>query len=62
MNRHLKCAIKVAFSPIVLLFGFLLIFIQTPIIIIQGMLLVSGCIEDIQDPWAFSIFEWYSEL
>jgi len=63
MNKHLKCAIKVAFSPVVLLFALSLLFIQVPVTLIQGMLLISGCIEyDLKDPWFFSIFDWYSKL
>lgn len=60
MNKHLKCAIKVAFAPFVFLLTLVITIIELPLIL---FIWISGCVDlDEYTPYTLLFPEWYSEL
>jgi hypothetical protein len=61
MNKHLKCAIK--FPITVALIAPFLVFVFLPIMVVAGLLAISGCSDKwINDPPPFKVFDWWSQL
>ena len=60
MSKHLKCAIKVAFSPVVVLVTLLISIIEIPLVF---FILVSGCLNiNNYNPRFLVLLDWYSKL
>lgn len=59
MNKHLKCFIKILFSPLVIL----LVIISLFLFMIVGLpLLISGCLDEDKEPFFVTFVEWYRKL